>query len=307
MEKTAYNKDRMQTGDAKNMSVVFVGRRNRFDWGIIKWLADNYTLQAVFFLEEDRIKLSGKFQILAQRARRFGVLRLLDELLFRVYYIWRCSRKEAILVEQNFPPQFREDANLNVLTVACGDLHAPEWIKKLHQIAPDLIFSNCTHIIFRKSLYSIPRLGMFMLHEGITPEYRGLHTPGWAILRKEYQYLGYTLLKVSAGIDAGPILCQGAFPYRKEYGLCFGYVGHAALLAGLPHIKLSLDKLYLNDGEFSPVAQRGRKNTNYSWIRMSSYLRLVLRNRNIGSSDNQKGAEKPQTPTGEEFEESTYR
>ncbi len=266
------------------MKVVFVGRRNSFGWGIIRWLADKYTVQAAFFTEEDRTTIKGKLHILALRARRFGLISLFDELVFRIYYIWRYSRKEAKLIAQNFPIEFRKDGGLNIPVFSSEDVHNPELITALQSLAPDLIFCNCTHIIFKKSLYSIPRFGMFMLHEGITPEYRGLHTPGWAILRKEYQYLGYTLLKVSAGIDTGPILCQGVFPYRKEYELCFGYVGHAALLAGLPDIKESLDNLFLNNGAFCAVAQEGRESRNYSWIRMSSCLRLMLRSSGNGFS-----------------------
>ncbi len=266
------------------MKVVFVGRRNTFDWGIITWLSQNYNLQAAFFTEEDRFTLKGKLHILALRARRYGIIRLFDELLFRVYYVGRYSRKEAALIAQNFPMEFRKNGNLNVPTYATNDIHDPKSIETLRKLSPDLIFCNCTHIIFKEPLYSIPRLGMFILHEGITPEYRGLHTPGWAILRKEYQYLGYTLLKVSPGIDAGPILCQGTFSYRPEYELCLGYIGHAALLAGLPQMKLALDKLYADNGEFCAISQQGRKSRNYSWIRMSSCLRLMLRSSGNGHS-----------------------
>ncbi|MGB5107724.1 MAG: formyltransferase family protein [Candidatus Zixiibacteriota bacterium] len=266
------------------MKVVFVGRRNAFDLGMIRWLAENYTVQAAFFIEEDRLTIKGKLHILALRARRFGFIRLFDELLFRVYYIWRYSRKEAELIAQNFPIEFREDSNLNIPTFLRNDIHDPESIATLQKFAPDLVFCNCTHIIFKKPFYSIPRLGMFILHEGITPEYRGLHTPGWAILRKEYQFLGYTLLKISPGLDAGPILCQGVFPYRPEYELCFGYVGHAALLAGLPEMKSALDKLYADNGQFCAIPQQGRRSRNHSWIRMSSYLRLMLRRSGNGSS-----------------------
>jgi hypothetical protein len=34
----------------------------------------------------------------------------------------------------------------------------------------------CGSVIFKHAFYSIPRMGTFILHDDLTPEYLGLHT-----------------------------------------------------------------------------------------------------------------------------------
>ena len=35
----------------------------------------------------------------------------------------------------------------------------------------------CGSVIFKHAFYSIPRMGTLILHDDLTPEYLGLHTP----------------------------------------------------------------------------------------------------------------------------------
>lgn len=98
-------------------------------------------------------------------------------------------------------------------------------------------------------------------------------------MKEQPEFVGYTLLRVDDGIDTGPILCQGVFDDAERYGFHWRFLGHRALLEGLPHIKASLDALYENDGRFEPVPQEGRVSRNYSWIRFTEYVALRLRAR----------------------------
>ena len=81
----------------------------------------------------------------------------------------------------------------------------------------------------------------------------------------------------AAGIDTGSILCQGAYTDADSYGFYWRFLGHRALLDGLPHMKASLDALYERRGQFEPVSQEGRESRNHSWIRMTEYVAYRLR------------------------------
>ncbi len=254
------------SGNSKSMRVIFVGRKNPFNAGIIHWLQENYTLLAVYYVEPDRFTMRQRLGVLWQRGRKHGWLRLFNELAFRIYHAVFYARLERELLVRDLPSSFITPLPVTAPTFECDNIDDERHLARIQACAPDIIFSVCTRTIFRRPLYSIPRYGMFMLHEGITPEYRGLHTAAWAILKHEYQYLGYTLFKVDSGIDTGRILCQGRFPYNGEHGMAYGYVGHAALLYGLPSIKTALDQLHAHAGRFDPVPTAGRESHNYTWM-----------------------------------------
>ena len=214
--------------------------------------------------------------ILKKRAKRYGILRVFDELLFRGFYRLRYVKREGQLWSTIMPKQLRMVSTVDKPFYFCDDIHKDYWLKKIEQIEPHIIFGVCMHTIFKPKLFNIPKFGFFMLHEGITPEYRGLHTATWALLQREPEFIGYTLLKINEGIDSGAILCQGVYPDADKFGFCSGFIGHSALVYGLPEMKNALDKLYLNKGIFQEVSQKGRISKNYSWVSLSDYVRLKV-------------------------------
>ncbi|MBT5536292.1 hypothetical protein HOK31_24695 [Candidatus Poribacteria bacterium] len=262
----------MTTRDPKHMRVAFVGRRTGFNGGFIRWLDEHYTLVGVYFIEEDWPEAAARAREVRRRVKRLGVLRVVDELLFLSYYVLRFGKEERRLWDAGFPDAFLSVPETTAPTHSCDDIHSRRWRAELTAAAPDVVFATCGRTIFRRRFFGIPRYGTFVLHEGITPEYRGLHTAGWALLNSEPQYVGYTLLKVDDGIDTGSVLCQGAFADAEMYGFHWRFLGHRALLDGLPHMKESLDGLHENDGDFEPVSQNDRTSHNYSWIRLTQYV-----------------------------------
>ena len=263
----------MENVDAKAMKIVFVGRRTGFNMGIVNWLDENYTLCAALFIEEDWSSRRARINEVRKRVKRLGVLRVFDELLFYGFYSLWCGRREGELWSTILPRQFRMTSTIDRPCYSCDNIHNGHWLKKIKELAPDMIFGTCARTIFKPKLFNLPKFGTFMLHEGITPEYRGLHTVGWALLQGEPEYIGYTLLKIDEGLDSGPILCQAAYPDADKFGFYWRFVGHLALVHGLPDMKNALDALYLQKGMFQAVSQVGRTSKNYSWIPFSDYVR----------------------------------
>ncbi len=264
----------MKNSDPKQMKVVFIGRRWSFNTGIVQWLAENYTLCGVFYIEEESSSLKWRIDQIRQRIKKGGLLRACDEIVFRAFYHLVYGRQEHRMWASRMPERFKSISDSKKPTHSCDDIHAEHWLSTLRDLDPDIVFTVCVRTIFRPQLFKVPRLGSFVLHEGITPEYRGLDTTAWALLRGQQEYVGYTLLKVDEGIDSGPILCQGTYPDAVTLGFHCSLVGHMALLHGLPEIKNTLDDLYRKSGNFTEVSKVGRISRNHSWVPMSSYLRL---------------------------------
>lgn len=259
------------------MRVLFVGRDNPFNRGIALWLSEKYDLVACYFAEPDRFTFQGRLRQIRSRAHRNGWICTLDELAFHVVDRTLVRRKEPQRWQTEIPEQFRVGCKLEAPCYIVPDIHKPQWLEHVRSLSPDIIFSCCMPIIFRRSFYDIPRYGTFVLHEGLTPEYRGLHTPLWSFLRNEQQFLGYTLLQIDDSIDNGKVLVQERYyPTKDEDYHCWSLVGHKAIIYGIPRIEAALDAL-ATQGTFTPVSCTGRKSHLFTWMRLSTFVRLLLK------------------------------
>ena len=53
-------------------------------------------------------------------------------------------------------------------------------------------------------------------HPGITPIYRGAHSPFWAIYNDDIQNIGWTCFLLDSGVDTGPYIKQGFITPKKS-------------------------------------------------------------------------------------------
>ena len=77
----------------------------------------------------------------------------------------------------------------------------------LRALAPDLGVVDGTNVL-REETFGIPRFGCVNLHCGLLPDYKGA-PPGFWELRNGETEVGVTVHRVTAQLDAGPILAQG--------------------------------------------------------------------------------------------------
>ena len=50
-------------------------------------------------------------------------------------------------------------------------------------------------VILKEKIFGIPRVGTFVMHPGICPEYRNAHGCFWALVRRDLERVGMTLLR----------------------------------------------------------------------------------------------------------------
>jgi methionyl-tRNA formyltransferase len=128
----------------------------------------------------------------------------------------RGSRVLAVFTHRDNPEEkiwFRSVAQLarqHGIPVHTPDsVNTPEWIARLREMKPDIIFSFYYRNLICQEILDIPRLGAFNLHGSLLPKYRGRVPINWAVLNGEIR-TGVTLHHMVKRPDAGDIVDQEA-------------------------------------------------------------------------------------------------
>lgn len=108
-------------------------------------------------------------------------------------------------------------------------LNDPEHVERIAALEPDVIAVMGTGLVGAR-LIALARLGALNQHAGLSPWYRGGYTNLWPLLRREPQYCGITVHRLTPGIDSGEIVCHGR--PRLEPGDGFGTINAKALALG---------------------------------------------------------------------------
>lgn len=97
------------------------------------------------------------------------------------------------------------------------DLNGIEAETATREFGADLGIVAGTYIL-KPRTFDAPRLGSINLHSGKTPEYRGGPPLFWELYNGETEF-GITIHKVSAKLDAGPIILEQIFPLARPAGV----------------------------------------------------------------------------------------
>jgi folate-dependent phosphoribosylglycinamide formyltransferase PurN len=239
------------------------------------WAAAHFPFDGFVVIEKTRAPL---IPFLWRRMRRLGFLKVADELLLRLHYILFQSRRDARMLQELMAKVQRDipAAYLRPPVYRVYDINSDEGEALLKRLAPDVCVLMVMPLL-KKKIFSIPPLGMLIFHPGITPEYRGTHSPFWAVLNREFDHIGWSLLRLDAGIDTGAVLAQGRTSHPDPLTESHLVLAHRSHVEGLPGVVETLRKLQA--GESPQVSTEGRKSVNYTHPGLTDYLkyRKVLR------------------------------
>ncbi len=135
-----------------------------------------------------------------KRAKKRGVIKLFDEVIFRVFD--SLAQKQDLL--DSDPDSIYPESIPKCYVKSVNDEEAVKFMKDLK---PDVLVVYGTSIL-KKDVIGIPSKGVLNIHPGITPEYRGLDPIFWAIKNKEFDKIGVTIHFIDEGIDTGKIVKQ---------------------------------------------------------------------------------------------------
>jgi methionyl-tRNA formyltransferase len=83
----------------------------------------------------------------------------------------------------------------------------PSGLAMLRELKPDLLVVAAYGQILSNELLAIPTHGAINVHASLLPKYRGAAPINWAIYHGE-TLSGVTIIRISAGLDAGAMLAQ---------------------------------------------------------------------------------------------------
>ena len=236
--------------------------------GMARWLAAWSELTGIVELEESGAHLRRR---LRRERRRVGLLRLADIVAFRAYYAARLAARDArtlaaILTDlrRRFPAVPESTPRLH----APGP-NTPAVEDFIRSAAPDIVIALCKQII-KPAVFSIPRVGTFVLHPGICPEYRNAHGCFWALASDDVGRVGMTLLRVDEGVDTGPVFGYFSYPF-DESAESHIVIQHRVVTENLDAIAQRL--MEIADGTASPIPTNGRPSASWGQPWLSAYLR----------------------------------
>jgi methionyl-tRNA formyltransferase len=147
-------------------------------------------------------------------------------------------------------------------------LNGEEARAALRRLGADIAIS-LDNAIIREETFTLPTHGTINVHHGAVPEYRGGPPVFWE-LHDGLETVGFTIHRIDAGVDTGPVLATGEVPIERR-----GSLG-ATLAATIPRLhEASLDALerVLDAADLSgtPQPPGGRHRTTPT---LRDYLRV---------------------------------
>ncbi len=95
----------------------------------------------------------------------------------------------------------------NVPVYRPESVNTPESLAILQSLQADLFVVAAYGQILSKEILGVPKIGCINIHASLLPKYRGAAPVAWAILQGETE-TGVTIIRMSAGLDAGEMLAQ---------------------------------------------------------------------------------------------------
>jgi methionyl-tRNA formyltransferase len=236
--------------------------------GIASWLACDFSLVGIVLLRDEPGSWLRK---LRRESRRVGWIRLLDVILFRVFYQVSRARKDKQWAQNRVQAlRLKYGADLDQIPRLVA--HNPNDSRVRDFIAglqPDFTIARCKHIL-EPAIFSIPRFGTYALHPGICPLYRNAHGCYWALTNRDFANVGMTLLNVDEGIDSGPIYLQASYPF-DEVRESHIVIQHRVVLENLASISRTLRAISHDSAR--PLDVSGKRSVNRGQPWLTAYLR----------------------------------
>lgn len=265
------------------LRTAFIGQRNFFNERLCEWLSEYTDLRLIIWTNnlswaqtkapDRKARIAQRF---LQRVKKKGIASAINEFLYYGLYRTFLNKTERAKVKAcvdilKVKPQKPISEISQIMT---DDIRSQKLVDRLAAEQIDAAFAMCIDVFLPTKLINQPRYGSFLWHEGITPEYRGVYSPFWALVNKDHKNLGYTLLKMTTKLDAGDIYVQGRVKGVDLLNDWHSYIGHKAIIDSLPRARRFLEKLGLN--QHKPIKRENAQDGYYSYPTASALTKLFF-------------------------------
>lgn len=266
------------------LKTAFIGNENFYDRKICEWLSEHTNLSLIIWTNKlawsnsvtgnRRKKVIKRF---IKRSSRYGKLRTINEFIYYALYRTFLARNETTKIKKLIEnTEVKPKKSLSdIKQVRPDSIKSKELLKEVKEADLDAMFAMCIDVYLPKNLIETPRYGTFLWHEGITPNYRGVYSPFWALVNEDYDNLGYTLLKMNSKLDAGEVYVQGRAENIDLKQDWHSYIGHKAVLDSLPEVEKFL--VELENNQHKEIDKSDAEDGYYSYPTASALLKLAFR------------------------------
>jgi folate-dependent phosphoribosylglycinamide formyltransferase PurN len=234
--------------------------------GLAAWLASFTELAGIVVLDENAGQKRARVR---REIRRVGLLRFLDVVAMRFYQrlalatrdrAWMAGALTALHGRYGAPPEVPE--------IVAANVNDDAVVAFLRKAKPDLVLARCKQLL-KKKLIGIPKVGVFVMHPGICPEYRNAHGCFWALAARDLDRVGMTLLEIDAGVDTGPVYGYYRYPFdeRRESHVVIQY---RVVLENLDALAVRFGEIAAGMAE--PLDTRGRASGTWGQPWFTRYL-----------------------------------
>jgi len=274
------------------LQCVFIARKNSFNFFLADWLAAYTHLRAIVWTDTLRKSWGWRRRWLKRSLKQVGAIGTLDRLAFRLWWLRseEVPRGWSKLMYDVRKGTCVKGKARHITQIHTHSANSAEVKNLFARLQPDIAFVTCIAERLKKDIWQLPRLGTYIYHEGLTPEYRGLHTVFWALANGDYDKIGYTLLRANDELDGGDVYAQGVTKL-DPLATSVGYLGHWALFEGLQDVQRVLKEL--EGGTARAIDTHGRKDGYYSYFTFSQLWRILRRRRQLGISVDPSTVKKP--------------
>jgi methionyl-tRNA formyltransferase len=196
--------------------------------------------------------------------------RIVDVLAFRLFYRFRLARSDAEWIRARAAHELARLESIEGVPVhRTSNPNSAETHAFLEGIAPDLCVAACKTLL-RPEVFAIARHGTFVVHPGITPEYRNSHGCFWALASRDLDRVGATLLKIDEGVDTGPVFAYYTSDIDEQNE------SHTVIQLRVVYDnleKIGDDLRRIAAGTAEPIDTSGRSSFAWGQPRLTAYLR----------------------------------
>ena len=233
--------------------------------GMARWLASFSELVGVVVIREEASRMRARIK---REIKRIGLLRFADVLAFRLYYKLKLAAGDAEKEQKLLRRLEAEYPAHDAPELITASPNSAESQKFIRDAAPDIMIARCKTLLAER-IFSIPKIGTFVMHPGVCPEYRNAHGCFWALANRDVDRVGMTLLRIDKGVDTGPVFGYFSYPY-DEQNESHIVIQDRVVFDNLDAIRRKLEEIYR--GEAPTISTEGRNSAAWGQPWLTRYL-----------------------------------
>lgn len=233
-----------------------------------RWLNSFTDLAGIVVLRDQQ---SQRWKKLQRSLKQDGLWGTLDLLAYRVFHRWRYRESDRAFERHTRETMAAKYAPVteSIPILETTKPNGSDVQLFLQQCRPDIMLACCKHIL-KPEVFEQATAGTYVMHPGICPEYRNAHGCFWALVNRDFDRVGMTLLKIDRGIDTGPVLGYFTAPY-DEQSESHLTIQRRMTYQNLDGVRQLIEKHV--SGELQSLSTQGRHSAIWGQPTLTSYLR----------------------------------